>query len=156
MLSPPAANNLKSAINPANGFAPSTQLASAQKLTSVIRVGVAARDRPGTREKVAIASSPKIRDSWHPPGSADTGLQKRGSDVDQKIYAIWHKASNLWMICGDHASYINHSEDPNTFSMGGVFADDITARDLAAGIGLITDYRRICDYTLETGKLSVS
>ena len=71
-----------------------------------------------------------------------------------ETYAMWHKPSNLWVICGDYACYMNHSETPNTLSMGAVFADDVAACDLAAGVELTTDYRVICDSTLETGTLS--
>ncbi len=45
-------------------------------------------------------------------------------------YAIWHKATGLWMHCGDNARHYNHSENPTTISTGSTFSDDVAAHDL--------------------------
>ncbi|HUY67989.1 MAG TPA: SET domain-containing protein [Alphaproteobacteria bacterium] len=70
-----------------------------------------------------------------------------------KTYGIFHEASGLWMLCGDNARHFNHADAPTTLSLGIGFADDIAARDLAAGEELTSDYKTICDVTKATGKL---
>jgi SET domain-containing protein len=70
-----------------------------------------------------------------------------------KMYAHWYEPLNLWMVCGDYANFINHSDTPNTRSLGIVFGDDVAARDIAAGEELTSDYNTICDLTRTTGEL---
>jgi hypothetical protein len=62
-----------------------------------------------------------------------------------RTYSTWHEATQLWILCGDNGRHFNHSESPNTLSLGAGFGDDVAAEDLAAGIELTTDYARICD-----------
>ncbi len=61
------------------------------------------------------------------------------------IYSTYHEQTGLWVLCGDNGRHFNHSEEPNTTSMGIAFGDDIAAADLPAGVELTTDYRTICD-----------
>jgi hypothetical protein len=61
------------------------------------------------------------------------------------IYSTYHQQSGLWVLCGDNGRHFNHSEEPNTISLGVGFGDDIAGADLAAGTELTTDYRVICD-----------
>ena len=61
------------------------------------------------------------------------------------VYSTFHEKSGLWVLCGDNGRHFNHSEEPNTTSMGIAFGDDIAAMDLAVGAELTTDYRTICD-----------
>ncbi len=70
-----------------------------------------------------------------------------------KTYSCWHQATGLWAWHGDNGRYINHSDQPNTYSLGRAFGDDIANVDIAAGVELTADYRTICDYTIETGNL---
>ena len=60
-------------------------------------------------------------------------------------YSTLHDGMKLWVLCGDNGRHFNHSEAPNTRSMGIAFGDDVAAEDLPAGIELTTDYRTICD-----------
>ena len=62
-----------------------------------------------------------------------------------ETYSTYHAELGLWVLCGDNGRHFNHSDAPNTRSMGVAFGDDIAAADLAAGTELTTDYRTICD-----------
>jgi hypothetical protein len=62
-----------------------------------------------------------------------------------RTYSTWHEATRLWILCGDNGRHFNHSDTPNTLSLGAGFGDDVAARDLPAGIELTTNYALICD-----------
>lgn len=62
-----------------------------------------------------------------------------------RTYSTWHEATQLWILCGDHGRHFNHSDAPNTFSLGTGFGDDVAAEDLPAGVELTTNYALICD-----------
>ena len=51
----------------------------------------------------------------------------------------------LWVLCGDNGRHFNHSDNPNTVSLGIAFGDDVAATDLPLGTELTSDYRTICD-----------
>ncbi|WP_341631668.1 SET domain-containing protein [Sphingomonas agri] len=61
------------------------------------------------------------------------------------MYSTFHEQSGLWVLCGDNGRHFNHSDEPNTISLGVAFGDDVAASDLAAGTELTTDYFQICD-----------
>jgi len=60
-------------------------------------------------------------------------------------YSTLHRDLQLWVLCGDNGRHFNHSETPNTRSLGIAFGDDVAAYDLNAGAELTSDYRTICD-----------
>lgn len=60
-------------------------------------------------------------------------------------YSTFQEESGLWVLCGDNGRHFNHSDRPNTISMGIAFGDDIAAEDMPAGTELTTDYNTICD-----------
>lgn len=60
-------------------------------------------------------------------------------------YSTFHAGVGLWVLCGDNGRHFNHSETPNTRSLGIAFGDDVAAADLSAGMELTSDYRNICD-----------
>lgn len=62
-----------------------------------------------------------------------------------RTYSTWHEATRLWILCGDNGRHFNHSDTPNTLSLGAGFGDDVAARDLPAGVELTTNYALICD-----------
>ncbi len=62
-----------------------------------------------------------------------------------RTYSTWHEATRLWILCGDNGRHFNHSDTPNTLSLGVGFGDDVAASDLPAGVELTTDYAMICD-----------
>jgi hypothetical protein len=62
-----------------------------------------------------------------------------------ETYSTWHEASRLWILCGDNGRHFNHSDNPNTLSLGVGFGDDVAAQDLPAGAELTTNYALICD-----------
>ncbi|MEA3008889.1 MAG: uncharacterized protein QOJ91_581 [Sphingomonadales bacterium] len=62
-----------------------------------------------------------------------------------RTYSTWHEATQLWILCGDNGRHFNHSDTPNTLSLGTGFGDDVAAEDLPAGIELTTNYALICD-----------
>jgi SET domain-containing protein len=61
------------------------------------------------------------------------------------MYSTFHEPTGLWVLCGDNGRHFNHSDEPNTTSLGVAFGDDIAAADLRAGTELTTDYFTICD-----------
>ena len=60
-------------------------------------------------------------------------------------FSTWHEPTGLWVLCGDNGRHFNHSDAPNTVSLGIAFGDDVAAADLPAGTELTSDYRAICD-----------
>jgi uncharacterized protein len=60
-------------------------------------------------------------------------------------YSTFHEGRGVWVLCGDNGRHFNHSETPNTISLGIAFGDDVAGADLPAGTELTTDYRTICD-----------
>jgi hypothetical protein len=62
-----------------------------------------------------------------------------------RTYSTLHEGLKLWVLCGDNGRHFNHSDDPNTRSLGIAFGDDIAGTDLPAGAELTSDYRTICD-----------
>jgi hypothetical protein len=62
-----------------------------------------------------------------------------------RTYSTWHEATRLWILCGDNGRHFNHSDTPNTLSLGAGFGDDVAAEDLAAGVELTANYALICD-----------
>jgi hypothetical protein len=62
-----------------------------------------------------------------------------------RTYSTWHEATQTWILCGDNGRHFNHSDTPNTLSLGAGFGDDVAADDLPAGAELTTNYALICD-----------
>ncbi|MEO7364727.1 MAG: SET domain-containing protein [Sphingomicrobium sp.] len=62
-----------------------------------------------------------------------------------RTYSTFHHGLGLWVLCGDNGRHFNHSDSPNTRSLGIAFGDDVAAADLPAGTELTSDYRTICD-----------
>ena len=69
------------------------------------------------------------------------------------MYSTFHQPSGLWVLCGDNGRHFNHSDEPNTISLGPAFGDDIAAVDLAAGTELTTNYFAICDAVRARGSI---
>jgi len=78
---------------------------------------------------------------------ADAELHEMPEHLQQflRTYSTLHAGLGLWVLCGDNGRHFNHSDTPNTQSMGVAFGDDVAAFDLPAGTELTTDYRTICD-----------
>jgi len=72
-----------------------------------------------------------------------------------RTYSTLHQELNLWVLCGDNGRHFNHSDNPNTRSLGIAFGDDVAANDLAPGTELTSDYRTICD-AMRLGALDFS
>jgi len=72
------------------------------------------------------------------------------------IYSTYQERSGLWVLCGDNGRHFNHSDKPNTISMGVAFGDDVAATDLPAGTELTTDYNLICDAVRTRGATYIS
>lgn len=68
-----------------------------------------------------------------------------------RTYSTRHDALKLWVLCGDNGRHFNHSDTPNTLSLGIAFGDDVAAADLSAGTELTTDYKTICDAMRASG-----
>jgi SET domain-containing protein len=72
-----------------------------------------------------------------------------------RTYSTLHGDLNLWVLCGDNGRHFNHSDRPNTRSLGIAFGDDVAAEDLEPGTELTSDYRTICD-AIRSGGLEFS
>lgn len=68
-----------------------------------------------------------------------------------EVYSTFHSGLQLRVLCGDNGRYFNHSDKPNTISLGVTFGDDVAAHDLSAGTELTTDYITICDAVRKHG-----
>ncbi|MFL6762450.1 MAG: SET domain-containing protein [Sphingomicrobium sp.] len=62
-----------------------------------------------------------------------------------RTYSTLHGNLGLWVLCGDNGRHFNHSDSPNTRSLGVAFGDDVAAEDIEPGTELTSDYRTICD-----------
>jgi SET domain-containing protein len=62
-----------------------------------------------------------------------------------RTYSTLHGQMKLWVLCGDNGRHFNHSDKPNTRSLGIAFGDDVAAEDIEPGSELTSDYRTICD-----------
>jgi hypothetical protein len=69
------------------------------------------------------------------------------------MYSTFHEESGLWVLCGDNGRHFNHSDRPNTVSLGPAFGDDVAGQDLEAGTELTTDYFAICDAVRKRGTI---
>jgi hypothetical protein len=69
------------------------------------------------------------------------------------MYSTFHEESGLWVLCGDNGRHFNHSDEPNTVSLGPAFGDDIAAADLKTGTELTTNYFDICDAVRRRGTI---
>lgn len=78
---------------------------------------------------------------------SDTELEEMPDQLQSfmRTYSTFHADLKLWVLCGDNGRHFNHSDTPNTRSMGIAFGNDIAAADLRAGTELTSDYRTICD-----------
>lgn len=72
-----------------------------------------------------------------------------------RTYSALHGELDLWVLCGDNGRHFNHSDTPNTRSLGIAFGDDVAAQDIEAGTELTSDYRTICD-AMRFGELNFS
>jgi hypothetical protein len=64
---------------------------------------------------------------------------------------LYQEDTGLYVLCGDNAKYMNHSDDPNCDDQGGEFT--IARRRICAGEELTCDYRL---FDLESKTLGVS
>ena len=64
-----------------------------------------------------------------------------------RTYSTLDADRGLWVLSGDNGRHFNHSDRPNTRSLGVAFGDDVASDDLKAGTELTSDYRTICDAT---------
>src|SRR4051812_1905782 len=62
-----------------------------------------------------------------------------------RTYSTFDATLNVWVLCGDNGRHFNHSDSPNTRSLGIAFGDDVAAVDMEPGTELTSDYRTICD-----------
>jgi SET domain-containing protein len=69
------------------------------------------------------------------------------------MYSTFHEQSALWVLCGDNGRHFNHSDQPNTTSLGPAFGDDVAAADLSSGTELTTNYFTICDMVRKRGSI---
>lgn len=68
-----------------------------------------------------------------------SGLPNRTKDW-LKTYA--YLQSGVWVLCGDHAMFVNHSADPNSVTVGN---ESIALRDIAVGEEIVENYREFCE-----------
>jgi hypothetical protein len=68
-----------------------------------------------------------------------------------EVYSTFHAGLNVRVLCGDNGRHFNHSDTPNTLSLGVTFGDDVAAYDLPFGTELTTDYNVICDAVRQNG-----
>jgi SET domain-containing protein len=62
-----------------------------------------------------------------------------------RTYSTLHAGLKMWVLCGDNGRFFNHSDRPNTRSLGIAFGDDVAAEEIEPGTELTSDYRTICD-----------
>lgn len=57
-----------------------------------------------------------------------------------KTYA--YLQGGQWVLCGDHAMFVNHSDQPNSITVG---SESIALRDIAPGEEIVENYREFCE-----------
>lgn len=55
-------------------------------------------------------------------------------------YTVIKDQKKIYVLCGDHARHMNHSESPNLLEAGTVNGQNIAARDIQAGEELTCNY----------------
>lgn len=83
----------------------------------------------------------------------DAELQEMPQLLQQfmRTYSTLHGDLRLWVLCGDNGRHFNHSDTPNTRSLGIAFGDDVASEDMEPGTELTSDYRTICDAVRSEG-----
>ena len=122
---------------------------------------VATELRPSAIQGIGVFLTEDVREGqliWRYDGRVDRVYAQ--SELDtlppfmqsfMRIYSTLHEASGLWVLCGANGRHFNHSDAPNTISLGIAFGDDVAACDLTAGTELTSDYRTICDHVRGNG-----
>ena len=49
-----------------------------------------------------------------------------------RTYSMLYGELTLWVLCGDNGRHFNHSDAPNTRSLGVAFGDDVAVMDMHA------------------------
>lgn len=57
-----------------------------------------------------------------------------------KTYA--YLQGGRWVLCGDHGIFVNHSDNPNSVTIG---HQSLALRDIPAGGEIVENYREFCD-----------
>lgn len=57
-----------------------------------------------------------------------------------KTYA--YLQGGMWVLCSDHAMFVNHSDHPNSVTVGN---ESIALRDIAIGEEIVENYREFCE-----------
>jgi uncharacterized protein len=50
--------------------------------------------------------------------------------------------AGVWVLCGDHAMFVNHSDTPNSITVGN---ESIALRDIQIGQEIVENYREFCE-----------
>jgi SET domain-containing protein len=95
-------------------------------------------DEPISAGTVIWAYSPKFDLSFNPEDL--DSLAPPARDLISK-YAYFEAAVDAFVLCGDDARFMNHSDSPNTSEVAG--PRTIAARDIAAGEELTCDYAEL-------------
>jgi SET domain-containing protein len=121
---------------------------------------VKTRIGPSTIEGVGLFADefiPKGKRMWALSNKIDTTYtgeevqnlaEPERSDILGLHYSYLSKDIGRYVICGDDARFINHSDNPNMVPMPedpGKEPDDVAARDIQKGEEITYDYREFGD-----------
>lgn len=92
---------------------------------------------------------------WEYDGSVDWRLSPEQLEAFPEPYRsrmrhyVYLDGGGLYILCGDNAKFMNHSEHPNCDDPDGAYT--ITRRAIAAGEELTCDYRQFDVESMENG-----
>lgn len=108
--------------------------------SSIEGLGVFAAE-PVAKGTMTWAFDPPVDTSLTPEEAARLPAFMR-PHIDR--YAYLDERHGVYVLCGDAAMYMNHSDDPNVeeaWPEGHPYGVDVAARDIAAGEEFLCDYR---------------
>lgn len=68
--------------------------------------------------------------------------EKLPPHIQEWLRTYAYLQSGLWVLCGDHAMFVNHSDQPNSITAGN---ESIALRDIPAGHEIVENYREFCE-----------
>lgn len=84
---------------------------------------------------------------WHFDPKFDVGYTDQefqnlspAAQLHTRKYSYFSAEMNLWILCGDDARFMNHSDHPNTFEEPGIRT--IALHDIHPGEELLCDYNQ--------------
>ncbi len=64
------------------------------------------------------------------------------ANIQEWLRTYAYLQRGVWVLCGDHGMFVNHSDTPNSVTVG---SESIALRDIPAGHEIVENYREFCE-----------